>query len=592
MKRVYCLDIDDGIYKLGDLNMMLYNTDTLTYPAPDPMDPSKPFFTGKIRLSVEVDGETRPFLLYLPQRYPISGAGFFLYPDNGMTCEAFLESENWKALSEELNIALIILEPRAAGWSREDIQSEISYSEAVFKKAISRVYFSLNEATYYIMGLGAGAYVATAHGLLSSTIFSCILADGDYQLAPELLEQLGQIRSDRDITQSKLDVTMPAWLVSRTEQTSDAVLESLKKASHTEDRGLKTQYADVFQQNIRLIHSSLDELPISEIWHTKAQDAIQIPEDVLHRQMVEFGLRFKRWLAIGNGCFRAARTYQDMGLRRFEAEVDGLKREWYVYEPSAYRKDPSQKLPALLAIHGYSCTGPMFAENCEWHMVGERRDFFVIYVSAYPSNLAFGKKTIPLPTWNSFALKAETDDLNFISIVMEDFKNRYPVDPERVYVSGHSNGSLFTQTIMAEMPLPFAAYAPQGAQMHIDLSGDNPAEIDARTIPNDGIIRPVWLMMGEEDLGCADRIEPGNANDRFLELMCRINGVDRSDEQYLENGKYRTYTYATKDGIPLVKFSGIKDAPHTYTQEFAQIYWDQFLCHFRRKADGSIEYTL
>ena len=37
---------------------------------------------------------------------------------------------------------------------------------------------------------------------------------------------------------------------------------------------------------------------------------------------------------------------------------------------------------------------------------------------------------------------------------------------------------------------------------------------------------------------------------------------------------------------------GIADTPHTFTQEFAQIYWDQFLCRFRRLSDGSIQYTL
>lgn len=97
-----------------------------------------------------------------------------------------MEQEPWQETAEALGAALIILESRPQGWDREDIQSEVDYSEAVFKKAISRVYFSLNEATYYICGLGGGAYAATAHGLLSSTLFACILADGDYQLAPQL----------------------------------------------------------------------------------------------------------------------------------------------------------------------------------------------------------------------------------------------------------------------------------------------------------------------------------------------------------------------------------------------------------------------
>lgn len=187
----------------------------------------------------------------------------------------------------------------------------------------------------------------------------------------------------------------------------------------------------------------------------------------------------------------------------------GLRREWYVYEPTAHRRNPGKKLPLLLAIHGYACTGPLFAENCEWHMVGERRDFFVVYVCAYPSNETFGGRTVPLPTWNAVGMKAGTDDIHFITEVLRDVKARYSVDPERVYVSGHSNGSLFTQTLMKELPLEFAAFAPQGAQMHMTLNGAE--DLEQMGIQPDGILRPVWLMMGGEDIGDQDKIEPGNA---------------------------------------------------------------------------------
>lgn len=322
MKHAYCLDIENGVYKLGDLNLMFENKESVSYPSTDPNDPAKPFFTGVLRQEVQVGEETRPFLIYIPKRFPISGAGLFLYPDNGVSCEQCLK-DGWETRSEETDTALIILEARGGGWSKEDIQSEISYSEAVFKRSIARVYFSLNEATYYIMGLGAGAYVATAHGLLSSSLFSCILADGDYHLDQRLLDQLGAIQSDRDSTCSKLDVTMPAWLVDRSSEEGSTVLECLKRANAVEDRGLTDSYAAVFQQDTRRYQNNPDGLPVSEVRFTGAGKATELATADLHRQMLFFALRFKRWLGIGNGSFRSARTSEEMHLKRFTAEIDG-----------------------------------------------------------------------------------------------------------------------------------------------------------------------------------------------------------------------------------------------------------------------------
>ena len=75
MKKAYCLDLDNGRYTLGDLNLMLQNKETMSYPLMDPKDPARPFFTGPVPQRVTVDGEERPFLLYIPSRFPISGAG-------------------------------------------------------------------------------------------------------------------------------------------------------------------------------------------------------------------------------------------------------------------------------------------------------------------------------------------------------------------------------------------------------------------------------------------------------------------------------------------------------------------------------------
>lgn len=577
------LDLEGNTCRIGDLNLMLENTETEKYPPVEPEHPERPFFTGLIPM----EAEGRPFAVYIPEKYPISGAGMFVWMPDKTDCETFLRDSGFRELAEKYRTALILLQSGAGGWNRKEIQRETEYSLQVFRRALARRYFSMNEATYYAAGLENGAYAAAVFGLLHPEVFSCLLLDGSFQLSEPLLEQIGGLRSDREPQRSKLEIPMPAWLVMR-EGTDRRLRELLMRSGRLRDEGLYSETAAVYRQDLRGIHISPDSLPVNELRVTDAGTAAGLTKQKLYDKMFAFALGFKRWLGIGNGDLRPAGTWREMGLERWEKTIGGRKREWYLYRPSAHRENPTRKLPLVLAIHGYSCTGELFAENSHWHEVAERRDFFVVYVSAYPSNRAFGGTTVPLPTWNSVGMEAETDDIAYIREVLADVEDCCPVDPERIYVSGHSNGSLMTQTLMAEWPQKFAGFGPQGAQFHTSVVKDEKA--GERDIRGDGVPRPVWLMMGEEDIGDAASMEPGKANDLFLNMMCRVNGLNREDGTFLRNGKYGTYTFADKRGIPLLKFSAVSRLPHAYTPEMAWMYWDQYFCHFRRKADGSVMY--
>jgi pimeloyl-ACP methyl ester carboxylesterase len=589
LRKDYCLDVGE-IYGLGDLNLFLENRDDIVYPQVNQENPALPLFTGIIEQDVVVNGKTNKSIVYIPKNYPISGGGIFVFPDNGITSETWLKSSNYIDLSEEFSVALIVMQAPNDDWNKKDIQTEMDYAVAVFKASLSRKYFSLNESTYYVLGQGAGAYIATAFTLLHSTIISALVADGDITLHADLLNQLGKVRSDRNPLQSKTEVQVCAWLVGGEDVLSNPVTRVFQKACNAIDEGLSNAYAKVFRQKMSTIKATLDGLPIAEVWVSEAENLKAKSENELHLEMFSFLLRLKKWLGIGNGDYRALRDYSDMGLFRKTKEIGGLEREWYLFIPETYKKDPTQKLPLVVAIHGYSCTGKLYAENSEWHNVANKRDFFLIYPSAYPSNEGMGNKTVPLPTWNSIGIQTSIDDMQYFREIIDDFTSTYPVDEERIYVSGHSNGSLMTQKLMEEMPLKFAAFAPQGAQYHLDL-GNNPYGND-KNIPKDGIIRPVWLMMGHEDIGCGDTVEKGLANDLFIEMMCNVNDLDRNKGSFLKNGKYKTWTFADESGVPLLKFTGVDDLPHAYTPEMAYMFYDQFLCHFRRKADGTIVYTL
>ena len=91
-------------------------------------------------------------------------------------------------------------------------------------------------------------------------------------------------------------------------------------------------------------------------------------------------------------------------------------------------------------------------------------------------------------------------------------------------------------------------------------------------------------------MGDAARLDPESSNTRFLRTMCAANGCDPEAGRTYENGAYIHHLYRNEQGMPLVRFSEIRDLPHAYSPEMAQMTWDEFFCRFRRSADGGTEY--
>jgi len=75
-----------------------------------------------------------------------------------------------------------------------------------------------------------------------------------------------------------------------------------------------------------------------------------------------------------------------------------------------------------------------------------------------------------------------------------------------------------------------------------------------------------------------------------VELYCRANHAQFNDENWYDNGNYHTLVLYNEKHVPIVQYTIMKECPHTYTAEMAQLTWDTFLCHYSRKADGTIEY--
>ncbi len=146
--------------------------------------------------------------------------------------------------------------------------------------------------------------------------------------------------------------------------------------------------------------------------------------------------------------------------------VDGVSRRYALYLPAAEKGGP---YALVLELHGGGVTiDDMTGESGYktpyklWMPLADEQGIVVVYPEGLPG--AYGK-----PTWNDCrgdaTVSSQADDVRFIGVLLDHLLSTYPIDPQRVYVSGTSNGGLMALRLAVEMPTRLAAVAAVAAAM-------------------------------------------------------------------------------------------------------------------------------
>ena len=557
-------------------------------------DPENPYinthlglFTGVVQ---DENNAERPYAFYIPTTMKTSGSMVLIMIPGGEDPVAFFEKCAWKeSLERHAVTGYFVGAPK--GWDLENPGMEIDVAVKVLAEMKSMEYFPCNAPSVYCLGFGDGAKIAAIFSMEYISYLAGWGAWGDTSLDPALVAQIGNGPSDCDASLRRADIALPTFVIGK-----DSNMVSFFKAACrvNEEEYLYNGFARVFREVPRPGASFINDEACSEVWLGDEADAAKLGKDVMIEKMVAFVAGYQRWAGEGNHYIRRTRLAErDLHMKKTEMMINGLKRYWYTFEPSAYKRGLKDKYPLVIAIHGFSCSGEFFAQNSGWHRVGEERSAFVVYPTAYPyytkpnparkSPMSTG---IATPHWNSgglYALDTDNDgpdDVDFIRQMLADVMSKYPIDPERVYVTGHSNGSMMTQRIMRMMPEKFAGFAPVGAMECI---------LQRTEAPKDGIKRNVWYTMGEFDgLGCS--LEGDNANTRTLAMICEANGMDATKQKHYTTGIYMNTIIRDENAVPMVRFTGVSNWPHTYSPELAFMIYDEFFSRFVRHSDGTLEY--
>ena len=137
---------------------------------------------------------------------------------------------------------------------------------------------------------------------------------------------------------------------------------------------------------------------------------------------------------------RSAATNAAETVQRVELALDDGTHRWSLLSLPVTDEDT---YPLVIDLHGFAEGATMHAETTGLAAFGRTRGFMV----ATPHGTPIGDDTIP--QWATTVGKNR--DVAFISQLIDHLLAAHPIDPDRIYVAGFSNGALLTAVLLCHL---------------------------------------------------------------------------------------------------------------------------------------------
>ena len=274
------------------------------------------------------------------------------------------------------------------------------------------------------------------------------------------------------------------------------------------------------------------------------------------------------------------------GMKEECFEHGDIERCWILYVPD--QTDTTRSIPLLLDLHGLERNAYQQYNFTEMDRIARENNAIVLYPQGYGDSWNFGACCDP-------AKEENIDDMGFLQTLIIDSLERFPVDTERVYLTGWSNGCAMSQVLANEVSDLITAVACM-SMYFIGEEASNYSPIPVMEIhgffdeiaPYSSLVpsgiffqQEIWntgaiqnLYNWKEMNGCSGNNPDWNEEEIFYNIQGFTN-CDNSSEVALVTIHAGTHNvYANKD-------PGSPDPGTQGTVDTSQLAWD-FLSRFSK----------
>ena len=179
----------------------------------------------------------------------------------------------------------------------------------------------------------------------------------------------------------------------------------------------------------------------------------------------------------------------DRTLQKRVVQSGGLERQFLVYAPASLPDD--RAVPVVFVFHGGNGEAKGTMNLSGFNSIADSEQFVVVYPQGVGKSWNDGRVTTV-----SQAHRDNVDDVAFFDAMLAHIHRDYPVDPRRIFVTGISNGGIFTHFLAAHRSDKIAAIAPVVAGIaspfHEQFQPTHPVSVliiqgtEDRFVPYDG----------------------------------------------------------------------------------------------------------